>query len=118
MSPGFEARRFHPPPNHNIESWSARFLGEKSPIIDIEHKYLYSPTTMRRIFEINGYEVKEEGNVWNTYSITYLFHLLSLPSSEARSLNRNEANLGRGGLRRAAGSARIADSSAEVEALM
>jgi hypothetical protein len=65
--------------NHNVESWSARILGEKSPIIDIEHTYLYSHTTIRRIFEINGYEAKEQGNVWNTYSITYLFHLLPLP---------------------------------------
>ena len=65
--------------NHNVESWSARLLGERSPIIDIEHTFLYSPSTMRRIFEINGFEVMEQGGVWNTYSITYLFHLLPLP---------------------------------------
>jgi SAM-dependent methyltransferase len=65
--------------NHNVESWSARLLGERSPIIDIEHTFLYSSSTMRRIFEINGFEVMEQGGVWNTYSITYLFHLLPLP---------------------------------------
>ncbi len=62
--------------NHNIESWSARLLGEKSPIIDIEHTFLFSPSTMRLIFEANRFEVIEQGYVWNTYSITYLFHLL------------------------------------------
>jgi len=65
--------------NHNVESWSARLLGEKSPIIDIEHTFLYSPRTMRLIFEANGFGVIEQGCVWNTYSITYLFHLLPLP---------------------------------------
>jgi SAM-dependent methyltransferase len=65
--------------NHNIKSWSARILGEKSPIVDIEHTFLYSPSTMRLIFEANRFEVIEQGCVWNTYSITYLFHLLPLP---------------------------------------
>ena len=65
--------------NHNVESWSARLLGEKSPIIDIEHTFLYSPRTMRLIFEANGFGVIEQGCVWNTYSITYLFHLLPMP---------------------------------------
>lgn len=65
--------------NHNVESWSARLLGEKSPIIDIEHTFLYSPRTMRLIFKANGFGAIEQGCVWNTYSITYLFHLLPLP---------------------------------------
>ncbi len=29
--------------NHNVRAWSARLLGERSPIVDIEHTYLYSP---------------------------------------------------------------------------
>ena len=33
--------------NHNVTAWSARLLGERSPIIDVEHTYLYSPRTMR-----------------------------------------------------------------------
>ena len=65
--------------NHNVESWSAKLLGEKSPIIDIGHTFLYSPSTMRLIFEANGFEVIEQGRVWNTYSLTYLFHLIPLP---------------------------------------
>ena len=65
--------------NHNVESWSAKLLGEKSPIIDIGHPFLYSPSTIRLIFEANGFEVIEQGRVWNTYSLTYLFHLIPLP---------------------------------------
>jgi SAM-dependent methyltransferase len=65
--------------NHNVESWSARLLGERSPIIDIEHTFLYSPVTMRRIFEGNGFDVVEQNTVWNNYSLTYLFWLVPLP---------------------------------------
>jgi len=65
--------------NHNVESWSAQLLGEKSPIIDIEHTFLYSPSTIRLIFEANGFEVIEQGRVWNTYSLAYLIHLIPLP---------------------------------------
>ena len=65
--------------NHNVESWSARLLGERSPIFDIEHTFLYSPSTMRLIFEATDFKVIEQGCVWNTYSIAYLFHLLPLP---------------------------------------
>ena len=38
--------------NHNVEAWSARLLGRRSPIIDVEHTFLYSPRTMRRLFEM------------------------------------------------------------------
>ncbi len=34
-----------------------RLLGERSPIIDVEHTYLYSPETMRRIFTQAGFDV-------------------------------------------------------------
>ena len=36
--------------NHNVGSASAHIMKERSPIIDIEHTYLYGPATMRRIF--------------------------------------------------------------------
>jgi len=65
--------------NHNVTAWSARVLRERSPIIDVEHTYLYSPVTMRRLFEGAGFEVIGVGPVRNTYSLAYLFHLLPLP---------------------------------------
>jgi SAM-dependent methyltransferase len=70
--------------NHNVKSWSARLLGERSPIIDIEHTFLYSPSTMRLIFEANHFKVIEQGCVWNTYSLSYLFHLIPLPRALKR----------------------------------
>ena len=66
--------------NHNVESVSAHVMGERSPIIDIEHTYLYSPTTMRRIFQAGGFTVREQGRVNNTYSISYVVHLTPIPA--------------------------------------
>jgi SAM-dependent methyltransferase len=66
--------------NHNVSAWSARLLGERSPIIDVEHTYLYSPRTMRRLFHQAGYEVASVTPARNTYSVSYLAQLLPLPS--------------------------------------
>jgi len=65
--------------NHNVNALSARLMKERSPIIDIEHTYLYSPATMKRLFGRIGYEVKEVGRVQNRYSLRYLARLLPLP---------------------------------------
>jgi SAM-dependent methyltransferase len=66
--------------NHNVTAWSARLLGERSPIIDVAHTYLYSPRTMRRLFEQEGYEVISLRPARNTYSLSYLAQLLPLPA--------------------------------------
>jgi len=67
--------------NHNVESVSARLLGEKSPIIDIEHCFLYSPGTMRTLLERHGFTVVECGPAVNTVSIRHLAHLLPVPAA-------------------------------------
>ena len=66
--------------NHNVEAFSARLLGERSPIVDIEHTYLYSPRTMTRIFLEHGFQVREVGPMLNRYSLYYLWRLLPLPA--------------------------------------
>jgi 2-polyprenyl-3-methyl-5-hydroxy-6-metoxy-1,4-benzoquinol methylase len=65
--------------NHNVESVSAHVMKERSPIIDIEHTYLYSPATMRRIFKTGGFKVLRQGSVSNKYSLGYITHLVPLP---------------------------------------
>ncbi|MFH2061642.1 MAG: class I SAM-dependent methyltransferase [Candidatus Beckwithbacteria bacterium] len=65
--------------NHNVESLQAKILKEKSPIIDIEHSYLYSPSTMSLIFKKNKFNVLQIKSTYNIYSLGYLFHLLPLP---------------------------------------
>lgn len=70
--------------NHNVEAMSARLLKEKSPIIDLEHTYLYSPDTLKKIVSQCGYEVREQGSVFNRYSLQYLARLIPLPAKIKR----------------------------------
>jgi len=65
--------------NHDVQSISAKLLGERSPIIDIEHIYLFSQKTIRTLFENHGFTVKRIYNPWNTLSLSHLIHLLPLP---------------------------------------
>ena len=74
--------------NHNITAASALILKEHSPIVDIEHTYLYSPGTMKQIFHQHGYRVLEQGRVYNTLSLTYLTHLMPMPGQLRRLTNR------------------------------
>lgn len=66
--------------NHNVSAWSARLLGERSPIVDIEHTYLYSPATMRTLFAKVGFTDPQVHSVRNTYSLAYLAQLVPLPA--------------------------------------
>ena len=65
--------------NHNVEAASARILGEKSPIIDIEHTYLYSPNTIRKLFQKNGFKVLEVGSARNYTSLMSILRLIPFP---------------------------------------
>jgi hypothetical protein len=65
--------------NHNIQAVSARVLGERSPIIDIEHTFLYSPDTIRKLFEKNGFKVLEVGSARNFVNVVSLLRLIPFP---------------------------------------
>jgi SAM-dependent methyltransferase len=65
--------------NHNINALSARLLGERSPIIDLEHTYLYSPVTLARLAGDQGFTTIETGAVLNDYTLHYLTRLVPLP---------------------------------------
>ena len=72
--------------NHNIASWTARLLKERSPIVDIEHTYLYSPATITHLFEANGFKVRRVGPTYNRYTLNYLMRLVPLPTALKTSL--------------------------------
>ncbi len=72
--------------NHDVAALSARLLGERSPIIDIEHTFLYSKSTIRKVFEDSGFKVLEVGSAVNTYSFNYLIQLVPLPKGLKESL--------------------------------
>ena len=66
--------------NHDVESFSSRLLGEGSPIVDIEHTFLYGVGTLTRLMESRGFSVREAGPALNSYSLNYLARLLPLPA--------------------------------------
>lgn len=72
--------------NHNVRSLSARMLRERSPIIDIEHCYLYSPRTMGMLLEMHGFDVVDAGAATNTLSLRHLLHLLPAPAGLKQSV--------------------------------
>lgn len=65
--------------NHNVDSVSAKLLGERSPIIDIEHTFLYSFKTMIKIFEKNKFVVNKIYSPNNVLSFRHLFWLFPIP---------------------------------------
>lgn len=67
--------------NHDAGSFGARLLGERSPIIDIEHTYLYDKKTMRMIFEKHGFTVSHVENSFNIHHLGYWVRLFPLPNS-------------------------------------
>jgi 2-polyprenyl-3-methyl-5-hydroxy-6-metoxy-1,4-benzoquinol methylase len=72
--------------NHNIESLSYELLKEKSPIIDIEHTFLYSQGTLSKLVINNNFIVENVGPAFNTYSVRYLVRLFPLPKKFKASL--------------------------------
>jgi len=84
--------------NHNIEAFSAGVLGERSPVIDIEHTFLYGIGTLSRLLESRGFLVKEAGASVNRYSLNYLAHLFPLPSPLKRVVSWSLARSGLGRL--------------------
>lgn len=63
---------------HNCEAISAKILGNKSPIFDVEHTYLYSKSTAKKLFEEAGYKNIVCKRYSNHYSGLYLIQLMPL----------------------------------------
>ncbi len=66
--------------NHNIEGLSSQIMGEKSPIIDIEHTYLYNLKTVKLLFEKHKLTPIKVYSPTNTISLKHFIWLLPLPS--------------------------------------
>jgi SAM-dependent methyltransferase len=64
---------------HNRYALSARVLGFKSPIFDIEHLQLFSPKTACSLLERAGYKHIQVASLWNCYPLNYWIKLLPLP---------------------------------------
>ncbi len=71
---------------HNRRAASARILGLKSPIFDIEHLQLFSPASARFLLEQSGFTDITVQPIINRYPLHYWLKLFPLP-------NRIKSNL-------------------------
>ena len=64
---------------HDRRSFSARVLGTKSPIFDLEHLQLFSPKSATQLIERAGFDRVEIKTVFNKYPLHYWAKLFPLP---------------------------------------
>jgi len=74
--------------NHDAGAWTNRLLGERSPIVDVEHIYLYNRETMRRLFVKHGFDVLRVFPVENRYPLHYWWQMAPLPGGGKRGTLR------------------------------
>ncbi len=64
---------------HNTDALSAKLLGRRSPIFDIEHTYLFNLRNIAKLLEQSGYTDVESFPITNAYSARYWLNLLPGP---------------------------------------
>lgn len=73
---------------HNYRHWLMRLLGQKSPIIDIEHLQLFSPESLRFSLQKTGFKNIQMNSLRNDYPLHYWSKLLPMPRNlKTRLLN-------------------------------
>ena len=65
---------------HNTQGLSVRLFGEKSPIFDIEHIYLFNKKTLTEILRKNGFKKIQVFDVKNKYPLSYWLWMAPLPA--------------------------------------
>jgi SAM-dependent methyltransferase len=71
---------------HNRKSISAKVMGTKSPIFDVEHLQLFCPATSKLLLEQAGLRDVTVSALWNSYPLHYWVKLLPMPKSIKRPL--------------------------------
>lgn len=69
---------------HNRRSVSAKLLGRKSPIFDIEHLQLFSRASVTRLLTNAGFARVDVGTLLNVYPLSYWAQLFPLPGGMKR----------------------------------
>lgn len=69
---------------HNRRAFSAKVLGRKSPIFDIEHLQIFSPASLKNLLEAAGFSDCHVEPIWNCYSFAYWARLFPLPGWSKR----------------------------------
>ena len=66
---------------HNRRAFSAKVLGRKSPIFDIEHLQLFSPASIRRLLSSAGFKQVQVSSLINRYPLSYGMRLFPFPQA-------------------------------------
>jgi SAM-dependent methyltransferase len=64
---------------HDQQAFSAKLLGLKSPIYDIEHLQLFTKDTAEQLLTRAGFEGIEVRRLWNRYPLKYWMRLFPFP---------------------------------------
>jgi SAM-dependent methyltransferase len=91
LKPGGFLLSFH----HNIDSLSSKLVGEKSPIIDVEHTQLFSMETSQLMFESVGLEVISSYSPWSQLSVKHLAWLFPFPKGLKEKLLASNSSIGK-----------------------
>ena len=73
---------------HDRRAWSARLLGRRSPIYDIEHLQLFDRATLRAVLGRSGFERIEVHPLVNRYPVRYWLRLARAPAPLVGALGR------------------------------
>jgi SAM-dependent methyltransferase len=65
---------------HNRRAASARLLGRRSPIFDVEHLQLFSPRSLRQLLGESGFTDVSVRPVFNSYPVRYWARLAPIPA--------------------------------------
>jgi SAM-dependent methyltransferase len=71
---------------HNRRALSAKVLGRKSPIFDIEHLQLFSPVSIHHLLEKAGFSRVEVMTVFNRYPLQYWARLFPFPAGSKQGI--------------------------------
>jgi len=67
---------------HNTKAFQAKVFGEKSPIIDVEHIYLFNKENLPELCEKAGFKIVSVFDVMNGYPLSYWLRMSPLPSKK------------------------------------
>ncbi len=83
---------------HNRRAFSARIMGTKSPIFDIEHLQLFDKPTGAALLRNAGFESIKVSSVRNRYPVDYWIKLFPLPRPAKSTVRRLAKTSGIGNL--------------------
>ncbi len=81
---------------HDRRALSARVMGTKSPIFDIEHLQLFDKTTGATLLRKSGFDSITVSSVQNKYPVDYWLKLFPLPAAVKASVRSVAGNVGLG----------------------